>query len=279
MARWFITGASRGLGRAIALAALQAGHEVAATMRDPAAAAPELLASSGAEVIALDVRDADQVRQAVAGATERFGGIDVLVNNAGRGLLGAIESTTAEEVRALYEVNVFGLLTVSRAVLPVMRATGRGHIINIGSMGGIAAFAGTGVYASTKFAVAGLTEAMRDELAHTALRVSVVEPGSFRTDFMDPASMSVASGPRFPEYGPSVDDMTSRHLATNHTQAGDPARAAQAVLRLAESPDPPTHLVLGADAVARAEAKLRSLGAELEAWRETSLGTGYGEPT
>lgn len=275
MSRWFVTGSSRGLGREIALAALRAGHQIVATMRNPRAADAELVDSADAEVVALDVLDPAAVDRAVDLAVDRFGGIDVLVNNAGRGLLGAIESTTDSEVRELYELNVFSLLSMTRAVLPIMRAANHGRIVNIGSMGGIAAFAGTGIYASTKFAVEGLTESLRDELAHTGIRVSVVEPGSFRTDFMDGSSMTVTGGSRFPEYRRSVDDMTSRHLATNHTQPGDPAKAAAAILRLVESPEPPTHLPLGADAVARTEAKLLSFTSDLAAWRATSLSTSH----
>jgi len=275
MSVWFVTGASRGFGREIALAAHAAGHRVVATMRDPAAADAALTASGRALVVPLDVRDDTQIAAAVTAATDAFSTIDVLVNNAGHGLLGAIESTTAEEVREIYELNVFSLLAVTRAVLPAMREAGRGRIINIGSMGGIAAFAGTGVYASTKFAVEGITEALADELSDTGIRATVVEPGSFRTGFMDATSMRVASGPTFAAYDAAVDSMIDRHLSTNHRQVGDPARAAAAILTIAETPEPPIRVQLGRDAVARTEAKLERVATDLANWRPLSESTGF----
>jgi NAD(P)-dependent dehydrogenase (short-subunit alcohol dehydrogenase family) len=275
MAVWLVTGAGRGLGKEIALAAARAGHDVAAAVRDPEGVGEELHGAGNVMVDEMDVTDPEAVPRGVSRVLERFGTIDVLVNNAGRGLLGAIESTTEEEIRSLYELNVFSLIRVTCAVLPVMRANDRGRVINIGSMGGVAAFAGTGVYASTKFAVEGLSEAMQSELGETSIRVSVVEPGSLRTDFMDTSSMTVAGGQRFPEYDATVDSMVGTHLATNGRQPGDPAKAAAAVLRLAEHPDPPTWLLLGEDAVARAEDKVARVTQSREAWREVSLSIGF----
>lgn len=275
MAVWLITGAGRGLGKEIALAAARAGHDVAAAVRDPRGVDEELHGTGNVMVTRMDVTDREGVQRGIGEVVERFGTIDVLVNNAGRGLLGAIESTTEEEIGSLYELNVFSLIRVTRAVLPVMRANDHGRIINIGSMGGVAAFAGTGVYASTKFAVEGLSEAMHSELRETGIRVTVVEPGSLRTDFMDTSSMTVAGGQRFPQYDATVDSMVETHLATNGRQPGDPVKAAAAVLQLAEHPDPPTWLLLGQDAVARAEDKVLRVTQSREAWRQVSLSINF----
>jgi NAD(P)-dependent dehydrogenase (short-subunit alcohol dehydrogenase family) len=277
MAVWLVTGAGRGLGKEIALAAARDGHDVAAAVRDPATISEELRGRDDIMVVPMDVTDPGEVQQAVRAVLERFDTIDVLVNNAGRGLLGAIESTTEQEISSLYELNVFSLIRVTRAVLPVMRVNDRGRVINIGSMGGVAAFAGTGVYASTKFAVEGLSEAMHSELRETGIRVTVVEPGSLRTDFMDSSSMTVSQGQRFPQYDATVDSMVETHLATNGRQPGDPAKAAAAVLRLAEHPNPPTWLLLGEDAVTRAEDKIVRLAQAREAWREVSLSIGFSD--
>lgn len=275
MTVWMITGAARGFGREIALAAATAGHHVSAGVREPGEVDRCLQDHPNVYVTRLDVTNEHTVRLAVEATSERFGPVDVLVNNAGRGLLGAIESTTAEQLRELYELNVFAVVAMCKALLPRMRERNTGRIINIGSMGGIAAFAGTGVYASTKFAVEGLTEAMRDELRHTGIRVTVVEPGSFRTDFMSRRSMTVAGGPEFSEYDATVNSMITKHLASDGNQPGDPAAAARAIVALAEMPEPPTRLLLGADAVARAEAKLAHVALEMTAWREVSLSTDF----
>jgi NAD(P)-dependent dehydrogenase (short-subunit alcohol dehydrogenase family) len=185
---WMITGASRGLGAEIAKAVLAAGEKLIATARDVQALAP-LDSQENLIAVSMDVTDEAQVKAGVGEGLYRFGRIDVLVNNAGFGLLGAVEETTAPEVERIYRTNVFGLLNVTRAVLPIMRQQRSGHIINFSSLGGFRASAGWGVYFSTKFAVEGLTEALYDELAPLGIHATVVEPGFFRTDFMDNRSL------------------------------------------------------------------------------------------
>lgn len=199
---WFITGASRGLGAEVAKAALAAGEKVIATRRGRDGLN---FAADHAALLALemDVTDQIQIEATVKSSMSRFGRIDVLVNNAGFGPLGAIEETTVEQVERIYRTNVFGLLNVIRAVLPIMRQQRAGHIINFSSLGGFRASAGWGVYCATKFAVEGITEALHDELAPLAIHATVVEPGFFRTDFMD--SLSLANtGQQIPDYAETV---------------------------------------------------------------------------
>jgi NAD(P)-dependent dehydrogenase (short-subunit alcohol dehydrogenase family) len=189
---WFITGASRGFGLLTAKKALERGDFVVATARDPQTVIAALGAHPNLLAVRLDVKLEAQAITTAQQAVTRFGRIDVLVNNAGYGLLGAVEEAHGEEIRALYETNVFGLLNVTRAVLPVMRRQGSGHVMNISSVGGYSAYAGWGVYSSTKFAVEGLSEAMSMELAPLGINVTVVEPGFFRTDFLDASSLVAA---------------------------------------------------------------------------------------
>ncbi len=226
---WLITGASRGIGARIAEAALAQGDAVVATSRDAASITRRFGASDALLPLALDVTDEAQARHAVGAALDRFGRIDVLVNNAGYGLLGAVEEATADEVRRLYETNVFGLLHVTRAVLPAMRARRAGHVINISSLGGVRSSAGFGVYCSTKFAVEGITEALHAELAPLGIHATVVEPGYFRTEFLDTASLSVS--PRVLEdYAASAGAIREAARRINLNQPGDPVRLAQAVM-------------------------------------------------
>lgn len=275
MAVWFVTGASKGFGDHIVREALGRGHQVVATARRPesvAAAFPD--AGDALLVTALDVTDSAQVTASVAAAVERFGRIDVLVNNAGRGLLGAVEEATDAEVRAVFETNVFGLLAVTRAVLPVMRRRRSGHVINFSSVGGIAVGQGWGVYGATKYAVEGLSEALRQELAPLGIPVTIVEPGVFRTDFLDGSSLHTAAT--------VIDDYTAtagrtREFAedTNHRQEGDPAKLARAVVDVAAAAGPPVRLQLGADCVARVSGRLDAIRAELETWRPVAEATGF----
>jgi NAD(P)-dependent dehydrogenase (short-subunit alcohol dehydrogenase family) len=276
MSVWFITGSARGLGREIASAALAAGHQVVATARDRAAAATALGTSERLLTVSLDVTDAEQVASAVRQATEAFGRIDVLVNNGGFGLLGAVEEISDAEAREVFDVNVFGLLAVTRAVLPVLRAQGSGRILNIGSIGGFVAIPSSGIYGATKFAVEGLTEALAAELADSGVTATVVEPGAFRTDFLTPGSIRVIE-PTIGAYASSAHAMIDKLTAMDGSQPGDPAKAAQAILTIAGSAHPPLRVQLGADAVARVEAKLSYVAKELAEWRELSESTGFAE--
>jgi NAD(P)-dependent dehydrogenase (short-subunit alcohol dehydrogenase family) len=249
---WFVSGASRGFGLEIARCALDRGDPVVAGARNPQAIAPVLGESERLLPVPLDVTDGAQVQAAVDHALERFGRVDVLVNNAGRGLVGAVEEASAEETRSVFAVNVDGLLALTRAVLPSMRARHEGRIINLSSVGGFTATPGFGVYAATKFTVEGLSEAMHAELKPLGIEVIIlsVEPGVFRTDFLDPSSLHRASRV-IDDYAPTSGMTREWASATNHEQAGDPAKAAAAIIAVATSPSPPLRLQLGADSVPR----------------------------
>ena len=271
---WFITGASRGFGLELARAALERGDAVVAAARNPQAVVQALGEPERLLPVALDVTNEAEAHAAVTAALARFGKIDVLVNNAGRGLLGAIEETATEELRSVFAVNVEGLLTVTRAVLPSMREHRSGRIVNISSVGGFASSAGWGVYCATKFAVEGLSEALHAELLPLGIRVVVVEPGVFRTDFLDNSSLGHTAR-RIDDYAATAGATREWASSSNHAQAGDPAKAAAAIVDVATSPEPPLRLQLGADCVARVEAKLAHVASELEAWRPLSLSTAY----
>lgn len=271
---WLITGASRGIGARIAEAALAQGDAVVATSRSAESITRRLGASDALLPLALDVTDEAQARHAVGAALERFGRIDVLVNNAGYGLLGAVEEATADEVRSLYETNVFGLLHVTRAVLPSMRARRVGHVINISSLGGVRSAAGFGVYCSTKFAVEGITEALHAELAPLGIHATVVEPGYFRTEFLDTASLSVS--PRvLDDYAPSAGAIREAARRINLNQPGDPVRLAQAVMQLVASPTPPLRLPLGTDTLQTIADKHAFVEKETAAWRDLAASTDF----
>ena len=275
MSTWFITGASRGFGRRMVEAALAAGDQVIATARRPEAvteAFPD--AGDGLFVHALDVADEAQVATAVAAGVERFGGIDVVVNNAGYGLFGALEELSDAEVRSIFDANVFGLLNVTRAVLPTLRAQGSGRIINIGSSAGIAVGAGRGVYGATKFAVEAITEALRAEVAPLGIKVTVVEPGSFRTDFLAHGGQR-RPGNTIDAYASTVGALQEAIDANDGLQPGDPAKAVAAIRALAETDEPPLRLPLGSDSVALFEQKAAALSETVDAERSRASTTDY----
>lgn len=271
---WFITGASRGFGLLTAQKALARGDLVAATARDPQTVLAALGAHPNLLALRLDVKLEAQAITAAQQAVARFGRIDVLVNNAGYGLLGAVEESSGDEVRAVYETNVFGLLNVTRAVLPVMRRQGSGHVINISSIGGYSSYAGWGVYGSTKFAVEGLSEALSSELAPLGIQVTVVEPGFFRTDFLDTTSL-VTTRDRLAAYADTVGKMRDFAADANHAQPGDPLKLADALLKLADSDKPPVRLQLGSDTVQRVRAKNQFVEQELTEWLDVALSTDH----
>ncbi len=278
MQTWLITGAARGFGLELTRLALARGDAVVAGARNPrhvdeafGGAAPEQLLA-----VALDVTSETQAAEAVARATERFGRIDVLVNNAGRGLIGAVEEASDEEIRGVFDVNLFGLLSVTRAVLPIMRRQGSGRIVNISSVGGFTARSGGGIYAGTKFAVEAVSEAMRAELAPLGIQVIIIEPGGFRTDFLDPSSM-VLSARTIEDYASTAGEFRDWAGRGNHKQPGDPRKAAAAIVAVATADDPPLRLVLGPDALARIEEKLKQVGSDIAAWRQLSLSTDIGD--
>ena len=273
---WLITGASRGIGACIVEAALAQGDAVIATARDAAAIRQRFGERDALLPLALDVTDETRAHQVVASSLERFGRIDVLVNNAGYGLLGAVEEATADEVRRLYDTNVFGLLNVTRAALPAMRAQRSGHVVNISSLGGVQSAAGFGLYCSTKFAVEGISEALHAELAPLGIHTTVVEPGYFRTEFLDGASLAV-SPQVLSDYAASAGAVREAARRINMNQPGDPQRLAQAVMQLAASPTPPLRLPLGTDTLQAIADKHAFVARETAQWRALAASTDYPE--
>jgi NAD(P)-dependent dehydrogenase (short-subunit alcohol dehydrogenase family) len=271
---WFITGASRGFGALITAQALAAGDAVVATARDPQSVITRFGSHDRLLAARLDVTQEEEAQAAVAAALKKFGRIDILVNNAGFGLLGGVEESSATEVEKLYATNVFGLLNVTRAVLPQMRRQRAGHVINISSVGGYAAYAGWGVYSSTKFAIEGLTEALAIELAPLGIKATVVEPGFFRTDFLDDQSL-LKTTMRIDDYAATVGAMRDFAKGANHAQPGDPAKLAVAILALVNAPNPPLRLPLGSDTVAKIAEKNATVTAETAKWHDLAISTDF----
>jgi len=274
MQTWFITGASRGFGALVAKLALDKGDAVVATARNPQSVVAALGEHPNLLAVGLDVTDEAQAHDAAKAAIQRFGKIDVLLNNAGFGLLGAVEEATATEIEALYRTNVFGLLNVTRAVLPHMRRARSGHILNVSSVGGYRSAAGFGVYCSTKFAVEGLTEALADELAPLGIKATIVEPGYFRTDFLDARSLSV-SDMRIADYAQTAGAVREHAAGLSHRQPGDPAKLAAALVELGGHPNAPLRMPYGSDTVAAIEAKNAFVAKELDAWRQVAVRTDF----
>lgn len=261
---WFITGASSGFGAAFAVHALARGHRVVAGARDPAKLA-ELARGAPERVLAvrLDVERPGEAEAAVAAAVRRFGRIDVLINNAGYGIVGAIEETPEAELRAIMETNFFGAMAVTRAALPVLRAQGRGAVVNISSMGGQMSAPGFGAYSAAKFALEGASEALAQELAPFGVKVLIVEPGAFRTRF---AGAALRRMPAMDAYAGVVGPTRDFADAMDRTQAGDPAKAAAAIERALAAPDTPLRLQLGEDSVRAVRSHAETLLAQLAAW-------------
>lgn len=274
MRTWFITGASRGFGELITKKALEAGDAVIAAARKTEGLAERFGNHPNLLAVKLDVTNEEQAHQAVAAGIKRFGQIDILINNAGYGLLGGVEEASKEEIEPLFATNVFGLLAVTRAVLPHMRRRRSGHVINISSIGGYEAYQGWGVYGATKFAVEGLSEALHQELKPLGIRVTVVEPGFFRTDFLDATSL-VTSTNQIADYADTVGVMRDFASGANHGQPGNPAKLADAFLTLVNAANPPLRLPLGSDTVARIEQKNRRVAIELDQWRAVALSTDF----
>jgi NAD(P)-dependent dehydrogenase (short-subunit alcohol dehydrogenase family) len=274
---WFVTGASRGFGMDITRAALSSGDKVVATVRTkPGQLAEEFSNNPDLLVVTMDVTSQSQVQQAVEQAIAHFGAIDVLVNNAGYGLLSAIEEASDEEVKQNYEVNVFGTLNVIRAVLPFMRKQRSGHVINISSVGGLSGYVGWGLYGSTKFAIEGITEALALELAPLGIHATVVAPGFFRTNFLDTSSLS-RSVNVIEDYAETVGAMRDFATQVNRKQPGDPEKLARAFLLLAASENPPVHLPLGKDTLARYQGKAAAFEKDVHQWYDVITGTDHND--
>lgn len=271
---WFITGCSTGFGREIALAVLARGWRAVITARDPGSVAD--LASSNPEnalALKLDVTSSEAVSEAIAEAKAKFGRIDVLVNNAGYGYLSAVEEGEDNEVRAMFEVNFFGAVTAIKAVLPVMREQGAGHIVNITSVGGLVGNPGSGYYAATKFALEGLGEALARETAELGIKVTTVEPGPFRTDW---AGRSLKQTSKTLEAYASIAGRRRADVAANSgRQPGDPVRAALAIIAAVEAESPPSNLVLGRQGLGVVRKKLGRLINDLDTWEATTVGADF----
>ncbi|AXA94038.1 oxidoreductase [Massilia sp. YMA4] len=273
---WLITGAARGLGLQIARAALAAGDNVVATARNADAVRQALDGNDGRVLAqALDVTDPAAPQRVVDAALARFGRIDVLVNNAGYGHLGIFEESTEEEVRQQLETNVLGLMRMTRAVLPAMRRQRAGHVVNMSSIGGIVPFDSCTLYGMSKFAVEGFSGNLARDVAPFGIRVTAVEPGFFRTDFLDPASVRFTAS-RIDDYAAAHATETA-YRAHSHQQPGDPVKLGQAIVRLVEANEPPTHLALGSDAVGFVGTELRRRLAELERWQALSVSTDHSD--
>ncbi len=271
---WFITGCSTGFGRDLVSLLLAQNFRVVATARDVTKLS-DLVAGHEDTALALplDVTDKAAIKKAVQAAEQKFGQIDVLVNNAGYGYLAAIEEGEDAPVRAMFDTNVFGLVAVTQAVLPGMRAKKSGHIVNLSSIGGLVSFPATGYYHATKFAVEGLSGSLAIEVEPLGIKVILVEPGPFRTDF---AGRSIAQSKiEIPDYAPTAGARRKQSAESSGKQPGDPVRAAQAIIDVVAAPNPPHHLLLGARALNLARQDLESKKHEFDTWEATILGADY----
>jgi NAD(P)-dependent dehydrogenase (short-subunit alcohol dehydrogenase family) len=271
---WLVTGVSSGFGRALAEAALSRGDRVVGTLRQEAQRAEfDALAPGRAFGVILDVRQDADVRRVVGEIETTVGPIDVLVNNAGYGYEGSIEEASMADIRAQFDVNVFGAISVIQAVLPFMRQRRAGRILNVTSMGGLMTFPGVGIYHGSKFALEGISETLAKEVAEFGIKVTAIEPGSFRTDW---AGRSMQRGARtIADYDASFEPIRKARAARSGNQPGDPLKAAQAILQVADAPNPPVHLLLGSDALSLVREKLDGLKQEIDAWEHVTVGTDF----
>lgn len=271
---WLITGCSTGFGRELAKLVLARGWSATVTARDPAQVADIAEGHDDrALVLPLDVTRREQIQSVVAETKQKFGRIDVLVNNAGYGYLAAIEEGEDEAVRAMFETNVFGLIDMTKAVLPLMRTQRSGLIVNVSSIGGIASFAATGYYHGTKYAVEGISESLALEVKPLGIDVLIVEPGPFRTNWAGPSIKQSAT--RIDAYFGTAGERRKQTEARSGKQAGDPVRGAQAIIDAALSDAPPLRLLLGATALELARKKLQSMRNDFDAWESTTLGADF----
>ena len=270
---WFITGSSTGFGRELAEAALAQGHRVVATARRPEVLR-ELTQSypETARAVRLDVTKPEEVRAAISEAVKEFGRIDVVVNNAGYGAVGALEEYSDEQLRRQFETNFFGAVDVTRAALPVLRAQGSGHVVNISSVGGFVSFPSGGLYCASKFALEAVSEALAAEVAAHGIKVTIVEPGAFRTRF-NGGALDVAAN-RTGEY-PSTEQFLGWLRENDGKQPGDPRKAARAIIKAVEAENPPLRLPLGEDSITAIEGKLANVREEVARWREVGAATSY----
>ncbi|MGC8423640.1 oxidoreductase [Mixta calida] len=273
---WLITGCSTGFGRELAQQAIERGFNVVVTARDVQKVADLVQGNEQhALALALDVTDSATIDSAVKAALKKFGAIDVLVNNAGYGYQSSVEEGVEAEIRAQFDANVFGLFAMTRAVLPAMRQARRGHIINITSVAGLIGFPGSGYYAASKHAVEGWSDALAVEGAPLGIKVTCVEPGPFRTDWAGRSLHQTEN--RIADYAETAGARMKNTAGYSGKQPGDPARAAAAMIAITEQENPPRHLVMGAFGFEAVTSKLRERLAQIEAWKETTLGTDFPE--
>lgn len=271
---WFITGCSTGFGRELAKLVLDRGYRAVVTARDPAKVEDIAKDTDGrALVLELDVTDPVEVDAAVKSAVKHFGRIDVLVNNAGIGYFGAVEESDMEEVRRMFEINFFGLSRVTRAVLPIMRKQRSGHIVNISSIGGLRSFPTLAYYNATKYAVEGFSESLSIEVAPLGIKVLLVEPSGFRTDWAGRSANETKA--KIPDYAGTAGKNLETLRNYSGKQPGDPVRAAAAIIAAVESPNPPLRLLLGKAALKGARIKLEMLKKDFDAWEETTVGADF----
>ncbi|MCP2084548.1 UNVERIFIED_ORG: NAD(P)-dependent dehydrogenase (short-subunit alcohol dehydrogenase family) [Paraburkholderia sediminicola] len=273
---WLITGSSSGLGRALAEKVLEHGYRAVVTARRPASVR-DLVEHYGdrAMAVGLDVTQSAQISAAVKAAHERFGRIDVLVNNAGYGYIGAIEEGEDAEIRTQFDTNVHGVIALMQAVLPGMRHRGKGHIVNVSSIGGLTTFPNVGYYHASKYALEGLSETLAKEMAPFGIGVTVVEPGAFRTDFRGRSMRQ--SRIRIPEFAGTLGKQRDALLDSHGKQHNDPAKGALAIIEALKAERPPLHLLLGADALDLAHKQLAALRKDFDAWETLSRSTAFDE--
>ena len=271
---FLITGVSSGFGRALAEAALRDGHTVVGTVRKEGDKQAFERLGEAAHAVVLDVTDTARIAPAIAEIEQRIGTIDVLVNNAGYGHEGILEESSIDDLRRQFDVNVFGAVAMIQAVLPAMRKRRAGHILNITSMGGIITLPGLSYYHGSKFALEGISEALGKEVSDFGIKVTAIEPGGFRTDW---AGRSMVRAERsIADYDALIEPIRKRRMELSGRQVGDPAKAAQAMLKVAISDNPPAHLLLGSDAIRLVDEKMKSLQADFDAWKSVSLSTDFG---
>ncbi|PZV19149.1 MAG: short-chain dehydrogenase/reductase [Pseudanabaena sp.] len=271
---WLITGSSTGFGRSLAEAVLESGDRLIATARKP-----EQLADlverypESVKAIALDVTQRSQIEMAFEQALASFGRVDVLVNNAGYGLIGALEEVSEDQIRRNFETNLFGAINTIRAILPIMRQQGGGHIVNMSAIAGFTNELGFSIYGGAKFALEGISEALHGEVAPFGIKVTIVEPGPFRTDFIGRSLDRVAEP--MPEYEPTVGKFLNFLNSIEGKQPGDPEKAAKAIVQMVRSANPPLRLALGKYAYSKFRKKIASLSQELDDWENLGINTDF----
>lgn len=271
---WFITGCSTGFGRELAKKTIEAGYKVAVTARNKAQIEGLVSGRKNAIALPLDVTDKSQVIDAVKKAVKKFGRIDVLVNNAGIGYFGSVEESVESETRRMFEINFWGLMDVTTQILPYMRKQRAGHIINFSSIGGLKSFPVLGYYNATKYAVEGISEALAQELEPFDVKVTLVEPSAFRTDWAGRSSLKTQIA--IEDYRGTIVEKRLKAAAQGGGQeAGDPGKAAQTIISVVESKEPPSHLLLGRAAYEGAYGKIEALQKDFEAWKDKTLGADY----